>query len=376
VEPWTHREDSFLMSLMTLVRLAVLLILGWTLTALGIGALSGIVPSGDAPTYYLPQPALHEILSAHWPGTQEHHLVDLATGRSTAVHLPPGEDWSLLSISPWRDPRGELEAVGRWVSRDQDVAWGWGVVRLSDGAVLGRIGLEKLPTSRPCWIPGRLRSILYGAGDGRLYQCTLPTGGDTGDSREPPRDSSGQAVEPLPPAWRVPPPGLGEVFLADPVGSSDPRLRKWVIVALSVKRQRAGRVVFQQPRLWWLEMSERADAILAAGPLSGPAGDEPEPADDTLAERLPSLAARASGSIYLVWLARRAGEESWRLRWAVLGFDSGTGRPHVDPDTVASIGSGAELATAPQVLSADGRRVFRVASPGRIASLPVTPPSD
>src|SRR5262245_30026059 len=104
------------MSLMTLVRSLVLLMIGWTLTALGIGALSEAVPSGGSPTYYVPQPALHDVLSARWAGAQEHHLVDLATGRSTSIRLPAGEEWSLLSIAPWRDSGGGLEAVGRWVS--------------------------------------------------------------------------------------------------------------------------------------------------------------------------------------------------------------------------------------------------------------------
>ena len=372
----SQQEDTLLMSLMTLVRSLVLLIMGWTLTALGIGALSRLVPSGAAPTYYLPQPAHHDVVSARWASTQEHHLVDLATGRSTSIHLPPGEEWSLLSISPWRDSRGELEAVGRWASRGEDVTWGWGLLRLSDGTVLDRIALEKLPTSRPCWIPDQIRAILFATGDGRLYQCNLSPRGDTGDSQEPSRARSGQAVEPLAVEWRVRPPGLGEVFLADPVWSSDPRLRKWVIVALSLKQRGAERVVYRQPRLWWLEMSDQADAILAAGPLSEPATDQPEPASAERAERLPSIAVEAGGTIRLVWLAQRPGAGSWRLRSAVLQLDPKTGRPRLDSAAAATIGPAAELATAPPVLSADGGRVFSLAGPGRIASVPVTLPSE
>jgi hypothetical protein len=245
------------------------------------------------------------------------------------------------------------------------------LVRLSDGTVRDRIALAKIPTSRPCWIPGQIRSLVFSTGDGRLYQCKLSPRGDAGDSRESSCDSSGPAVEPLPVDWRVRPPGLGEVFLADPVWSSDPRLRKWVIVALSLKRRRAGMVVYQQPRLWWLEMSDQADAILAAGPLSGPAGSEPEPAAADRAERLPSIAVDASGTIRLVWLAQRPGEGSWRLRSAGLELDPETGRPGLDSDTAASISPGVELATAPPVISADGTRLFRFAGPGRIASVPV-----
>jgi hypothetical protein len=364
----SHQEDRLLMSLMTLVRSLVLLAIGWTLTALGIGALSGAVPSGGSPTYYVPQPALHDVLSARWAGAQEHHLVDLATGRSTAIHLPPGEEWSLLSVSPWRDSGGGLEAVGRWVSRGQEIVWGWGLVRLSDGTVLDRIALDKLPTSRPCWIPGRIRSLLFSNGDGRLSQCQLSPRGDAGDSWEASNDGPGRAVAPMPVDWRVRPPGLGEVYLADPVCSADPRLRKWVIVALSLKRRRAETVVYQSSRLWWLELSDQADAILAAGPLSGPAGDDPEPA---AAERWPSLAVDAGGTIRLVWLARRPGKGSWRLCSSVLRLDPETGRPRLDPKLAATIGPDAPLATAPPVISADGSRVFRFTGPGLIASAPV-----
>jgi hypothetical protein len=366
VEP--HQEDRLLMSLMTLVRSLVLLAIGWTLTALGIGALSGAVPSGGSPTYYVPEPALHDVLSARWAGAQEHHLVDLATGRSTAIHLPPGEDWSFLSVSPWRDSVGGLEAVGRWVSRGQEIVWGWGLVRLSDGTVLDRIVLEKLPTSRPCWIPGRIRSLLFSNGDGRLSQCQLSPRGDAGDSWEAASDSPGRVVEPLPVDWRVRPPGLGEVYLADPVWSADSRLRKWIIVALSLKRRQAGMVVYQPSQLWWLEMSDQADAILAAGPLSRAVGDESEPA---AAERLPSLAVDPGGTIRLVWLAQRPGAGSWRLRSAVLRLDPETGRPQLDPELGATLGPDAPLATAPPVISADGSRVFRFNGPGQITSAPV-----
>ena len=63
--------------------------------------------------------------------------------------------------------------------------------------------------------------------------------------------------------------GAGRVRLAernasDPVWSPDPRLRNWVIVALSPKRPLAGKMVYQRPRLWWLEMSARTSALASS----------------------------------------------------------------------------------------------------------------
>jgi hypothetical protein len=363
------------MSLMTWVRSLVLLIVAWTLTALGIGALRGSLPSGDAPTYFVPQPADHDVLSARCPARQEHYLVDRTTGKTSSLRLPPGEEWSLFNVVPWRDSRGELEVVGRWVRRDPDVTWGWGLVRLSDGAVLDRIELDVPPISRPCWIPGRLHSILFALADGRLYWCDLAPRANSADAGASSRDDSAAWGQPRAVTWQAQPPGLGEAMLADPVWSSEPRLRKWVIVALSPKRRLAGKMVYPKPRLWWLEMSNQADAILAAGPLREAAGDD-GPAAGEPAERLPSIARDARGMIRLVYLARRPAEGSWRLCSVGLAFDPETGRPRLQADTQTSLDQQAELATGPPVVSADGSRVFSLAGPGRIASDPLRSPTD
>ncbi len=78
---------------------------------------------------------------------------------------------------PLRGQGGELEAAGRWVNRGDDGAFcGWGLFRLSDGAVLSRVAVEVLPSGRPCWVPGHPRTIVFPAGDGRLHRCQLRRG--------------------------------------------------------------------------------------------------------------------------------------------------------------------------------------------------------
>ena len=72
-----------------------------------------------------------------------------------------------------------------------------GSFRLSDGAVLSRVPMEILPTGRPCWVPGQERTILFPAGDGRLYRCRLPVTEVEGGVSIAAADSSGQTSSSL-----------------------------------------------------------------------------------------------------------------------------------------------------------------------------------
>ncbi len=50
------------MNLMTLVRLLVLLVIGWTVVSLGAGALGVGLDDAQEPTFFLPRPALEDAL--------------------------------------------------------------------------------------------------------------------------------------------------------------------------------------------------------------------------------------------------------------------------------------------------------------------------
>ena len=220
------------MSLMTLVRSFTALVLGWILVALGIGAMGGARNRVEFAAPRIEWSVRHDILSDTGPGSARNEVVDRVTGKSAPLRLPTEDQWTNLSISPWRDANGNKEVVGRWISRGNGAFCGMGSFRMSDGAVLSRVPMEILPIGRPCWIPGQPRSILFIAGDGRLHRCQLPMGDLESGRHDSGSDNSGPGGA-IPLAWKVKPPGSGSVLLADPVWSSDSRLRNWVIVALS-----------------------------------------------------------------------------------------------------------------------------------------------
>jgi hypothetical protein len=144
-----------------------------------------------------------------------------------------------------------------------------------------------------------------------------------------------------------------------------------------------------------LEVSDQAEAILAAGRLTEPTGDDPDSGglgegsphigldaglrrsgamdgDIRLGKRYPNIAVAAGGTILLVYLARRPGEKTARLRSVDLRFDAETGRPRLESGdgAVRTVGEG--LATAPFLVSADGRRVFGLTGGGQVATFPLT----
>ena len=189
------------MNLMNVVRLCAAMALAWTLLALGIGVMRKSTPTPTDASFFLPQPALHDavaISKAGMPGREEYRLINRSTGRAEPFPLPDDESWSCVSVSPWRDPEGNLEAVGRWNrvnSEDHQAFCGLGLFRVSKPTVVHRIDLDVLPTGRPCWIPDRPGDFLFPVGDGRLYRCHLSRNGD-----DPAQHRIGRL--PVPNGWR------------------------------------------------------------------------------------------------------------------------------------------------------------------------------
>jgi hypothetical protein len=355
------------MTLMNLVRSIGVLVIVWTLVAIGIGA-SGVRlpgPSPAVPTAIESPPA--DILPSRWPDVERFALVDRTSGRISPIHLPEAYRWAMVSVCPWRGRGGELEAVGRWVNPEGQAFCGWGLFRLTDGAVLRRVATEMLPTGRSCWVPGLPRTILFPAADGQLHRCRLDGEGEDEDSPAPSSRAArgagpGDAV-----LWGIRPPGRGDVFLADPVWSDEPRLKKWVIVALSQQVRRGKRFVFGPPDLWWLEVSDGAGSIVAAGRLAR----AEDGVGSDVEKRFPSVAVDPTGRIRLFYLSRPWRQGDWQLRSAAMVFDCLTGRPmSVGGDGPAS-GSDSELVTSPLLVSSDAETVFGLSRSGGIAALPV-----
>jgi hypothetical protein len=360
------------MNLMTLLRLSGVLVFGWTALALGVGALGvGGHEVTHSRTYFIPSPSLHDALPCgrpDGPDRVKYHLLDRTTGRAETLNLPEDLAWSLLSVSPWRDQDGSLQAIGRWVCRleGQDEFCGLALLRLPDMTLKSRINLDVLPTGKPCWVPGRPGEVLFSAGNGQLYRCSLGDrrGEDlSAKSQRSAESKGGDDAHARAVTWDTQPPGSGVVYLDDPAWSSEPALRHLVFVALSMRENRENRRVILPSRLWWLVMNEEGDAIVAAGPLTESKPDDSS--NPAMFERMPNVVIGAGDKISLVYLTRAGREQSWRLRSAPLELDSATGRPRVKNSGSAARSLAEGLAPASLVVSADGESVYAIDCTGQ-----------
>ncbi len=88
------------MSLMNLVRSIGVLVIVWTLLAIGIGA-SGVrllAPSPAVPTPIESPPA--DVLPSRWPDVERFALIDRTSGRISPLHLPEAHRWAMVSVCP------------------------------------------------------------------------------------------------------------------------------------------------------------------------------------------------------------------------------------------------------------------------------------
>src|SRR5262249_2482126 len=154
-------------------------------------------------------------------------------GRIITMTLPNHDALLFARSSPWEGPDGQVQVVGRWLSRNDDGPTGGirqvGVARCTfpDGKVLNRIAVDGVPVSAPCWFADRSPRVLYGGTDGQLYQLEFPDNTDDDDA-EPDRD-----VEPQRVRWACTMPGDGEVRISDPTWPADPRFGGRLFVSLT-----------------------------------------------------------------------------------------------------------------------------------------------
>jgi hypothetical protein len=364
-------RDRALMNLTNLVRLCGAVALAWVLLAMGVG-MSGIKarPFPEA-SYFLPKPAVHEAIAvsrAQRPGHEEFRLVDRSTGKTVPFPLPEDERWGCLSVSPWRDQDGDLEAVGRWARLDPAggrAYCGLGLFRLSNPAIVHRIELDLLPTGKPCWVPGRPGDFVFPAGDGQLHRCHLSRATDEGaknpsSTRE--RVRTVRANSPRPVVWQCIEPGSGRTFMTDPVWPCEKELQRFIFVSLSLQSTGESKRRLEPSRIWWLEMSDGGYEVVSAGPLTG---QHPETRRSDV-ERMPNVTVGPSGRPTLAYLRRAKGDTSWRLCVAALSLEKSTGKPVIapGPETIRDVAD--ELVPSPPTFSTDGQAVFAFAEGGRI----------
>jgi hypothetical protein len=359
------------MNLMTFVRLLVLLVIGWTVLAVGAGMLGVGAHESSGSMYFLPRPSLQDALPlgriTHSIDA-EYRLVDQTNGQTKPVTLPTHDTWSLLSVSPWRDRDGNIEAVGRWVRRREGEGefCGLGCVTLADSTVKERVTLDVLPVGKPCWVYGRPGEVLFPAGDGQIYRCNIADRARedaTDDSRRDPGKNHDTVAKAHPLAWATEKPTRRVSFLADPAVSSEPLLRHIVFVALTMQDYRRGQRVNLPSKLWWLLLDDEGDAIVNAGRLTVPGPDDPS--DDATYERFPSVVIGARGNISLVYLTRNANERIWTLRWGRLEHDSETALPRMRRVPGSNVLAN-DLAPSPLVLSTSGEHVYALDDSGQI----------
>ncbi len=359
------------MNLMTFVRLLVLLVIGSTVLALGAGVLGVGAHDSSGSTFFLASRSLHDALPLcrlEYPGAVEYRLVDQTNGQINALTLPERDEWSLLSVSPWRDQDGNLEAAGRWVCRreGEEEFCGIGSLRLADSTVKKRVTLDVLPTGKICWVYGRPGEVLFPAGDGQLYRCNIAgrAGENASDnSRKHPQKNESNVLKARAVAWKTEMPGLAVPRLGDPAVSSEPVLARLVFVSLSSQEFRAGRRINLPSKLWWLVLNDDGDAIVNAGRLIEPGPEEQW--DDTISERLPNVVTGAGGEISLVYLTRSLGQKSWKLRSAKLEIGAETGLPRMHSGTALDV-LAKDVTASPLVVSANGEQVFAIDGSGQI----------
>jgi hypothetical protein len=346
--------------LVALIRISLLLVAGSALLALGVAVI--LVPERpSAPVFSSRWQSVNRVLPPGHEGPTGFYLVDRETGRCELKPLPAGKQWGLLGVSPWHDEEGEPELLGAChsfaIEPDGTSFWGLARLRMLDGAEIGRVRLDILPTSPPCWLPDRPGEILFAAGDGQLYRQSLSTAPDDPAGRDGSSPDIPKVPGPRPVVWKCPAPGNGPVYLADPFWPSDPRLDHLLFVTLSYLARPEDTFLTGSPQVWWLRMSLDGAAIEAAGPLFSP---EPGRGDHhPRYPRFPQVAVDGEGTIRLAYLTRAAGQGSADLTTIPLELDPVTGRPRPRPGQAPRL-LARGCATVPPVFTADGTRVFGI----------------
>lgn len=358
------------MTLTNLVRGLVGLLICYTIAALSWGVLDarGVSPKTTNERAFSPSYSDAVPAGGARPFDGPHVLVDTRTGALEPIRLPDQERWGNLSVAPWRDRDGNLLAAGRWVRAFKDESeeplWGLGVLRLPETSVLLRTPLNVLPTGRPCWLADAPGSVVFPAADGRIYKAELDLDADPAATRPGP-------IQIRPIHWAHPPAGDAAVFIQDPAVSADPRLRRLVFAAVSLPGgAETLKKSFLPSRLWWLELADDGERIVAAGPLTAPGRESLEKTDAS--ERHPGIAVQGD-RIRLVYLVRESGGLKSTLREHEIELDLETGRPRVRTLAQPATAAQDSLVFGPLLVAADGGSVFALDRFGKNARLRVGP---
>lgn len=331
-------------SLTALVRLIVFGFLGLNLVAIGVGRMFPEGPQGRRLRSV--QESQVNTFACARPGSSPLFLDAESCNLRTLV-LPAGDRLVNARCSPWIERGGEAQVVGQWSSLSSGgISAGAGTVGLArftfpSGEPLDRIETDVYPASPPCWLPGTGASVLFAAGDGKLYRY------DFEEKATVPGVAQKAPGKPVELTWKSPLPGEGGVFLGDPCWVSLKSTESRLMVTLSSVERRDGRLLSTPNALWWLKLDPDAKSIIDSGPVF-----DGSPETDRH-RRFPAYASRPGVGTVIAHLSRRLGEGTWNLEIAPLRVDPETGNPVASLIDLKTVTTGC-AATAP-AFSVGGR---------------------
>jgi hypothetical protein len=339
---------------------SILRTLTWLAVGLGVLAvgLGRSVPRTH-PTYREAAVRYHGV-NMHCCTEQEPHpcFLDRETGQILHLEFSPEDSLDYAVCSPWCDERGQFQAVGRWMKRagraSDYLPQDFGVARFTvpEGRLIDRVKLDHVPVGDACWVPGGTPRIIFSSGDGNFYTYEF------GASRRDPFDEARDGARTQLVAWRTAPPGTGLLYIRDLVWPADAKLGGRLIASISYRELVNGEPRMCQPELWWLQLSDDATAVEAAGRLTVPDPEDDRSAEAATEQRLPNIVTTADGDLGLAYLSRKGSRSLWELRVAPITIDPATGVPSVGCGRSQGL-AGGFLPSAP-TFSADGRSVYGI----------------
>ena len=343
-------------SITSLVRLFLIVVMGANALAVVMGSLG---PPPRPAVWRAGSAVRYQCVDRKDRGFDRETLLhDLEAGGLGSLDLDEGVQMQHAACSPSRDQRGESQLVGLMITRTCEGTSGRTfeiqLARLAypSGQVLDRIASERMPANPPCWYPGRSDRILFGSGDGKLYQYSFK-GTHTASGSAPEADKRPRQI-----AWRTAPPGYGGVNLRDPSWPTDSRWGGKLVVSLcAVDQPDADQ--FGPERIWWLGLNDGGTAIESAGCLLQL---DPARVGEALGGSLLSpTTANLDGRVILAYLKMPIDTNRRDLCLAEVEFDPETSAPFVRPESIRQLEGRCGL-TAPS-FSADGREITCVLDP-------------
>ncbi|MBI1323833.1 hypothetical protein GC170_11710 [bacterium] len=248
------------------------------------------------------------------PWTVAQHVIDPVHGRNLILQpgadrrIDPrfgeGESVDLLAVSPFADPTGQREMVGRQRSvrgegsESVPVRIAMGRFRYPDGKLIESRVTDWMPSSQPAWdvrLDQGLRTV-FSTGAGFLVRL------DWTDERGLPVSHKGERIE-----WAVEPPLGDSTSIGEPVWVPDPQYQDRLIVNFWGQDSETSEY---HVGLAWVELNRSRTQIVDFGIL---VERNLGFMKNSISIRSPSARLDERGGLHVLWMERRDGIRSWTL---------------------------------------------------------------